>query len=743
MLRQLTTAAPLPPSSPVRRLLAVPLLLILIAVSALPGARPAGAALAVRIAATANFGGAFRAETWVPVTVTLANGGAGVSGEVVATTTGGGQPSARYVQRVELPTGSQKALTLHVRAEDGVRAIAVAFDTGKETVTAAPVALSQLRQGQQLVGIVADDAALAGDYDRLLAATYGSSRIVVASLAPDELPASTFGLDSFSALVVADATTGRWTTEQRAALAGWVARGGQLVVCGGANWRKITEGLGELPPLTPRESRTVTGLAGLAALGGATAPAGQWVLAAGDVLAGANRVADQDGLPLVASRAWGRGTVTSLAFDPGASAFTAWGGAGTFWRRLNLDTPLPASLQDSFVTSSGYLNPNGNYGPAQGQGVGPVTSVLRDLPSLSLPPTWVLGLILLLYIVVIGPVNYAILLYFDRRELAWVTIPALTIFFAVAIYATGAAVKGGSTTVNTVSIVRIAPGARVAEVQAFYGVLTPSRGLRDLAAGQEALFTGFSQQGLGISEDLGQDARFEQGGTGGVRRVSFAQWTQRTVAAQGMVDPIPLALRVDVKRDGAKIVGQVTNTSSEAIEDLYLLLDGAYERVGDLAPGASATVNWLPVALNTGGGSYYRPGLGTAIYGGYASGGQSQGVTGHRQQTLDALSGSVLAYRTQMGSGAPYNPYLPTATATPRPTPTATPRPGATPVPSVGGTRAGAGPLQVLFWRPDAPLDLKITAGERNVTTLVIQEVLLGVATQQGPAPVAAAGGAR
>ena len=67
-------------------------------------------------------------------------------------------------------------------------------------------------------------------------------------LTPDEIPENTFGLNSFSSLIVADATTGRWTTGQRAALADWVARGGQLVVNVGS-LESLTVVYGELKRL--------------------------------------------------------------------------------------------------------------------------------------------------------------------------------------------------------------------------------------------------------------------------------------------------------------------------------------------------------------------------------------------------------------------------------------------------------------------------------------------------------------
>lgn len=722
--------------APLRRgLLGALVLLALLSLALTAQTPPAAAALTVRIVATPNFGGNYQPEQWVPITVALANDGPGTSGEVVVQMSNG----VLYSQRIELPTRSQKVLTMYVQAPSRANYIGVRFEAGKEHIDASGILLRELKSGQQLVGVVVDDAALGAEYTRAIVAAYGSANVEAVTVAPDEIPANTFGLGSFSALVIGDATTGRWSAEQRAALASWVGRGGQLVAAGGPNWRKTVEGLGELPPLRPTDSRTVTGLNGLGPLGGSSSgPTGQWVVATGDLLAGASRLADQDGAPLVASRGWGRGTVFSLAFDPGTSGFSNWTGTASFWRKLALDTAPPVGLQEPF----------GNTNNAR-----EIVDILSDIPGLALPPTWLLGIVLLLFIVAIGPVNYLVLRYFDRRELAWATIPLLTLFFAGTIYAVGATTKGRSVVLNTVSVVRVSPGVRSAEVLAFYGIFTPSRGIRDVGVAQEALVSPFSRNGLGDVGDLGNEVRFEQGVSSAVRRASFAQWTQRTVAAQGLVDPAPLAIKAEVRWDGQKLVGTITNTSKEPIEDLLLLVDSAYQSFGTLAPGGSVTVDWRPTAAATGYSPYYQRGLGTAYYYNSGSFPGSQGSSGqsvidHRAGMLDTLSGTVLDYRmTTLTPPGPFPPTpTPTTTATVRPSGTpSTTKPGATPTSSTGtrATRAGTGPVQVLFWRPEVPLDLRISAGDRTTTTLVIQEVLPGAATQQRPGPVIAVGEGR
>ncbi len=688
-------------------------LLLLLGLSLVVTAQPpsVAAALGVRITATANFAGNYLPGQWVPITVSLANDGPGVTGEAVVEVPD--SPPLRFTQRVELPTRSQKVLTLYAQVPGRIAAVTVRFEAGKEAVAAPQVTLRDIRATTRLVGVIVDDAAIGAELARAIAAGYSTSRVEVITVAVADIPANTYGLGSFNALIVGDAATGRWDADQRAALANWVARGGQLIVAGGSNWQKTAEGLGELPPLHATNSRTVANLAGLTQIAAGAAPAGQSIVATGDLLSEAVRLAEQEGLPLVAQRNWGSGKVTSLAFDPAANALTSWAGSNIFWRKLAVDTAPPEPLADPFTRGGG----------SYAGGVSELIQVLRDIPGLALPPTWLLMLVLLAFILLVGLVNYLVLRAIDRRELAWVTIPLITLAFAGVIYGVGTVTKGRSLVLNSASVIRVSPDVRSAEALAFYGIFTPSRGIRDLSFSQEALALPFSKVGLGDVGDLGDDVRFEQGASSTVRAASFAQWTQRTVAAQAMVDPKKVALDLQLRWDGTKVVGVITNNSGGAVEDLLLVYNDQYEKVGALAPGASATINWLPVSS----GNHFSSGLGAAYYG-YISHQRSLGVDGRRANILNALSGGVIDYSIPSYS----SPYQ---TPTPRPTPTTRPRPGtptavptavATPATSTTTVTPGGGRIiQVLFWRADAPLDLKITAEERNISTLVIQEAIL------------------
>ena len=86
-----------------------------------------------------------------------------------------------------------------------------------------------------------------------------------------------------------------------------------------------------------------------------------------------------------------------------------------------------------------------------------LVGAVSQLPALALPPIGGLILILLAYILLIGPINYFVLRRLDRREWAWFTMPILIVVFGVGAYGFGAALRGSELVVNEVAIVRGAP----------------------------------------------------------------------------------------------------------------------------------------------------------------------------------------------------------------------------------------------------------------------------------------------
>ena len=141
-----------------------------------------------------------------------------------------------------------------------------------------------------------------------------------------------------------------------------------------------------------------------------------------------------------AEMTYGTGAVTIVGFDPATDWIADSKDASTpLWRRL-----LPARAGTTTA-----LNDDGQ-----------LVSAIWNLPSLALPPIGGLIALLFGYILLIGPVNYLVLRWLDRREWAWVTIPTLIAVFTVGAFGFGNALRGSDLIVHEIAIVRGAPAPR-------------------------------------------------------------------------------------------------------------------------------------------------------------------------------------------------------------------------------------------------------------------------------------------
>jgi hypothetical protein len=310
-----------------------------------------------------------------------------------------------------------------------------------------------------LYGVVSSDA---GDLDFLENVRGGRGDAAVAFLDIEDLPTVSAAWNALDILLFNDVDTGQLTADQLQALQGWLSTGGQLIVAGGPGWQKTAAAFSELLPVTLTGSESVQDLPALSdTLGFPFRDPGPYLLAASSLRSG-EMLYHQDGLPLLARHNWGRGSVFFLALDPKLAPLLDWDGSEALFNTIANNTPTAppwaAGIQSSYQAGE----------------------AVASLPSLALPSAVQLVFFLLIYVVVIGPVNYIFLKRTGRRELAWFTIPALVVFFTLTAYITGFQLKGNNTIVNQLNIAFGQAGSDQLRINSLIGLYSPRRTTYDL-----------------------------------------------------------------------------------------------------------------------------------------------------------------------------------------------------------------------------------------------------------------------
>ncbi len=279
-----------------------------------------------------------------------------------------------------------------------------------------------------------------------------------------ELPDHWFGYDAVDVLILNadfDKMIGNDSTKANA-IAEWVERGGRLLVCGGAGRNmhlihgpggqfpleinpQAERSVDEIPMILPNSSRLL--LRG--ADGGAIPLYG--VKSIPDRPHQTRLLADEreQPYPLVVQTSYGLGRVTFVAFDLDRPPFDAWPARAAFWEWL--------------LESAGSRLPSGSEhgvdGLAGDQEDRYLTRLQNNLEFFEGVPIvsfgWV-ALLILLYILVIGPIEYLVLKRLLKRlELTWLTFPIIVGATCLLAYLAAFDLKGHQLRINKIDLVDI------------------------------------------------------------------------------------------------------------------------------------------------------------------------------------------------------------------------------------------------------------------------------------------------
>lgn len=487
-----------------------------------------------------------------------------------------------YQVRVSVP--SRKSRTITVLAPESyavVQALMGGRILDEEAVERSPVlpiaVLSELEAPATAI------AALR--YDRF-------SPRVAAFTSARTFPASTTLLAGFAAVVVDQFDTAALSEAQVRALRDFVGFGGALVLGSGSTWRKTVAPLPpDLTPVRPAATASVP-LQSLARVAGVDAPEASAPVAVGALAPGARRVVTTpDGVPLLAELDYGAGRVIQLAFDPSGEV------AGTPYAALGWNQALARSLhaEGSGLVSTALLGPDKA-----------LTALLPSSDDAPLPPPWLVGMVLLLYVGLVGPVMY-LLVYrrLARPELMWVAIPLAAALFTAAFYVVGSSLQG-SLRDTEVQVLRVAPGQAV-NLMEYHRVLFLRRGEHRIDPPANALVAPLTLDTYQVTGSVCERCVSQLGSLpSGSERVLPAQ--QPVVAESGVLygsvrvvaassaARAPVGLETELAVRQGRVQGTVTNRGSEPVVGLTLYsTDGQALHRAQLTPmlepGASASVD--------------------------------------------------------------------------------------------------------------------------------------------------------
>lgn len=565
-----------------------------------------------------------RVGRWFPVAVTLSNTGDPVRATVDLSLAANGNndtPSSLFTTDVDLPTNSHKRIWLYGRVESddldlgiinvhgrGISSLKSDFSLKKEdsatrivlTISDADEKLSYLsglKGSFSLPDETTDsDQAIAG----FNAPNSGQGLVRPVGTGHEMVPSRWIGLDAVDLLVLQDFPHTALRPEQLTALSGYVAGGGSLLVLGGANWQRLAKSpLADLWPVTPtamsvatpaevnelvQNHVTATKLSGADRLGGAPV-----VLTKASLRPTARLRQGAPDAPLLATSDYGAGQVLFLAFDVTQPPFIGWSGNTLLWGDIFGATARPHRIDsvDANAVMPGANSYRYSGYPVSGDtedSRSPLHELLAKLDAaqqLKTPPVSYIAWFLALYVFFLVPVNYCVLRYFDKRELAWVTVPVIVLVFSVISYAAALSIKGRAVLTRHVNLVQGAGDSGAARTDTLLWLFSPRKTTYDITSPDAqtvaADYVNNEENARVTIREPDEKSAFI------VENAAINMWDRRFFVAHSVIST---GQGVHVQVTGG--IPQVQNKTPFDLRGVVLVTAGQVRGFGDIKAGATA-----------------------------------------------------------------------------------------------------------------------------------------------------------
>ena len=278
--------------------------------------------------------------------------------------------------------------------------------------------------------------------------------------------------------------------------------------------------------------------------------------------------AEDKPLIVTANRGWGR--VTLLLFSPEREPFRSWKNLPVFWAKL-AEVPGALYVSADFHQPGGWSS-DGIFG-----------AMIDSRQVHKLPVTWLL-LLLLVYLVIIGPLDQYWLKRINRPMLTWITFPCYVVLFSVLIYVIGYKLRAGESEWNELHLVDVLLKGDQAELrgQTYASLYSPSNQRYTLESRQEFATVRSEFAGTWSAGQPSEKAIFLQQGDGSFKAEIFVPvWTSELVVSDWWQSaPVPLSLSVVPQGEQWQV--KVDNRTECLLTNAHIVIEDHIVKLGEL-----------------------------------------------------------------------------------------------------------------------------------------------------------------
>ncbi|WP_312130094.1 DUF7408 domain-containing protein [Lysinibacillus capsici] len=412
-------------------------LLVMLVMSFILPTTQASAAATLEVKATAGVSGKAKYQSVVPLQVTVKNNGADFSGDMAINSSNSYEAASALVVPIDIAAGEEKTFSFYL---DGLADYSYSdtdlfafyegnIEKGKKIAYKGTKRLQSnfLDPSSTFIYTLTDKS------DRLSALLRLSTFVAqsnvevfnINQLKDYTLPEDSQGLAMANVIVVDEVAIADLTQKQQEALLKWVQDGGTLLL-GAADQINATAGIfKEYLPLSLSQEMTAISAEALTKLSGGgifTQPISVYAATSSE---GSLPVLTENNAVLAAKKKVGSGEVIQTTFSLGDQPLASMDGYGALLAKV---------MNIQSISQQGMMR----------QGQSPLDQISYELrtinelfPSFEVSVSYML-IVIILYILIIGPILYFALKKADKREHAWWIIPSISVVLSIVLFIVGA-----------------------------------------------------------------------------------------------------------------------------------------------------------------------------------------------------------------------------------------------------------------------------------------------------------------
>lgn len=566
-------------------------LLVMLVMSFILPTTQASAAATLEVKATAGVSGKAKYQSVVPLQVTVKNNGADFSGDMAINSSNSYEAASALVVPIDIAAGEEKTFTFYL---DGLADYSYSdtdlfafyegsIEKGKKIAYKGTKRLQSnfLDPSSTFIYTLTDKS------DRLSALLRLSTFVAqsnvevfnINQLKDYTLPEDSQGLAMANVIVVDEVAIADLTPKQQEALLKWVQDGGTLLL-GAADQINATAGVfKEYLPLSLSQEMTAISAEALTKLSGGgifTQPISVYSATSSE---GSLPVLTENNEVLAAKKKVGSGEVIQTTFSLGDQPLASMDGYGALLAKV---------INIQSISQQGMMR----------QGQSPLDQISYELrninelfPSFEVSVSYML-IVIILYILIIGPILYFVLKKADKREHAWWIIPSISVVLSIVLFIVGAKDRIVQPQVQQSAFYKVNEDN---SVNGYYveSILTNRSGDFMVNADQNTTAVALRNYNnfTGTMGPLHESSYIKENASGSTLTLrDLSYWSVQSFGGKTSAQNIG-KMDIDITLKNEKLTGTVKNNFPFALKDVTLISGVKEVKLGDIEANGTLQVN--------------------------------------------------------------------------------------------------------------------------------------------------------